>query len=190
MNFTLLGNEPSVHIWKWSINCDKSYCGRRIHWFTANSKSWTKRTICMMRMKWALLKLLPFHFGNEGINFFCHRVVYYCDYRAILLNCWIRYFCSECWAFAISTDRARVFANANCRDNYIEHVMCKNKTNQLSMMDEACRFTREIPSVLRHLCHLRLLPNNNNKCHILLAAVETKTKFNLKPNCSSLVNLS
>lgn len=64
MNFTPLGNEPSAHIWTWSINCDKSHCGRRIHWFTANTKSWTKRTICMMRT------ILPFRFGNQGIVFF------------------------------------------------------------------------------------------------------------------------
>lgn len=103
---------------------------------------------------------------------FCYRVLHYCDFKTIQLNCWIRYFCSKFCTFVFYVSRARV-PNANCRDNYIAHVMCKNKTNQLSMIDEACRFIRGIPKVVCHLCHLWLL-TNNNKCHILLA-VETKT---------------
>lgn len=57
--------------------------------------------------------------------------------------------------------------NENCRDNYIEHVMCKNKTNQLSMIDEACRFIRGIPKVV---CHFTVIcgytDEYNNKHHI------------------------
>lgn len=73
---------------------------------------------------------------------------------------------------------ARV-ANANRRDKYIERAChVQNKTNQLSMINEACRFSRRIPKVVCHLCHLWLLTNNNNNCHILLnAQIQSQSKM-------------